>query len=554
MDTATEKDKEIQEGGWGMTKQAELKVTVIPAKKDLPVNVFSNEERKKLRVAAYARVSTNQEEQLTSYEAQVDYYTRYIQAKEEWQFVEVYTDEGISATNTKKRDGFNRMVADALAGKIDLIITKSISRFARNTVDTLTTVRKLKEKGIEVFFEKENIRTLDGKGELLITIMSSLAQEESRSISENVTWGQRKRFADGKVSLPYGQFLGYRKGPDNLPEIVEEEAVTVRLIYRLFLYGKSPSAIAGYLTGEGILTPGGKNRWRAATVESILTNEKYKGDALLQKNFTVDFLTKKTKLNEGEVPQYYVANSHPAIIAPETFDLVQYEMKRRKKDGRWTSCTYPFSGKIICGECGGIYGSKVWHSNTQYRTLVWQCNEKLRGRKCRTPHLTDADIQTAFLAAFNKILGNRAEIMAAYQEVMEALTDTRDLDREQEQLESESEVTMELIRKVIADNAQKAMDQEEYERKYASYCERYEAARIRLAEIGELRLERNAKRTKISMFLERLESSAELVTEFDEELWYTTVDFVTVYEDMRMVFTFRDGNTVEIKKKEWKVA
>lgn len=537
-----------------MTKQAELKVTVIPAKKDLPVNVFSNEERKKLRVAAYARVSTNQEEQLTSYEAQVDYYTRYIQAKEEWQFVEVYTDEGISATNTKKRDGFNRMVADALAGKIDLIITKSISRFARNTVDTLTTVRKLKEKGIEVFFEKENIRTLDGKGELLITIMSSLAQEESRSISENVTWGQRKRFADGKVSLPYGQFLGYRKGPDNLPEIVEEEAVTVRLIYRLFLYGKSPSAIAGYLTGEGILTPGGKNRWRAATVESILTNEKYKGDALLQKNFTVDFLTKKTKLNEGEVPQYYVANSHPAIIAPETFDLVQYEMKRRKKDGRWTSCTYPFSGKIICGECGGIYGSKVWHSNTQYRTLVWQCNEKLRGRKCRTPHLTDADIQTAFLAAFNKILGNRAEIMAAYQEVMEALTDTRDLDREQEQLESESEVTMELIRKVIADNAQKAMDQEEYERKYASYCERYEAARIRLAEIGELRLERNAKRTKISMFLERLESSAELVTEFDEELWYTTVDFVTVYEDMRMVFTFRDGNTVEIKKKEWKVA
>ena len=188
------------------------RVTVIPAKKDrLPINVLSNEARK-LRVAAYARVSTNNEEQLTSYEAQVDYYTRYIQSKDEWQFVEVYTDEGISATNTKKRDGFNRMVADALAGKIDLIITKSISRFARNTVDTLTTVRKLKEKGIEVFFEKENIRTLDGKGELLITIMSSLAQEESRSISENVTWGQRKRFADGKVSLPYRRFLGYEKG------------------------------------------------------------------------------------------------------------------------------------------------------------------------------------------------------------------------------------------------------------------------------------------------------------------------------------------------------
>lgn len=249
------------------------RVTVIPAKKDqLPINVLSGEAVKRLRVAAYARVSTNNEEQLTSYEAQVDYYTRYIQSKEEWEFVAVYTDEGISATNTKKREGFNRMVADALAGKIDLIITKSISRFARNTVDTLTTVRKLKEKGIEVFFEKENIHTLDGKGELLITIMSSLAQEESRSISENVTWGQRKRFADGKVSLPYGRFLGYKRGENGLPEIIEKEAQIVQLIFRLFLYGKAPSAIAAYLTGEGIPTPGGKTIWRSKTVESILTN------------------------------------------------------------------------------------------------------------------------------------------------------------------------------------------------------------------------------------------------------------------------------------------
>ena len=530
------------------------KVTVIPAKKNnIPLSP-SGTQVQKLRVAAYARVSTNLEEQITSYEAQVDYYTRYIQSKEDWEFVDMYTDEGISATNTKKREGFNRMVADALAGKIDLIITKSISRFARNTVDTLTTVRKLKEKGIEVFFEKENIRTLDGKGELLITIMSSLAQEESRSISENVTWGQRKRFADGKVSIPYGRFLGYRKGADNLPEIVEEEAATIRLIYRLFLYGKSPSAIATYLTDEGIITPGGKKIWRSKVVESILTNEKYKGDALLQKKFTVDFLTKKSKVNEGEVPQYYVENSHPAIIEPEKFDLVQYELKRRKEDGRFTSCLHPFSGKLICGECGGIYGSKVWHSNTPHRALVWQCNEKHRGQHCKTPHLTEAEIKTAFLAAFNQILGSRAEIIEAYQEVMEALTDTRDLDTEQEQLENESEVAMGLIRKIIADNAQKAMDQGEYERKYTRYCDRYEAARKRLAEIGEHRLERNAKRTKIAMFLERLENSAELVTEFDEELWYSTVDFVTVYEDMRLVFAFRDGQEIEIPAEIWKAA
>jgi site-specific DNA recombinase len=210
------------------------------------------------RTAAYARVSTDSEEQLTSYEAQVDYYTKYIKERPDWEFVGIYTDEGISATNTKKRDGFKQMVADALDGKIDLIITKSVSRFARNTVDSLVTVRQLKEKGVEVYFEKENIYTLDSKGELLITIMSSLAQEESRSISENVTWGQRKRMADGKISLPYAQFLGYEKGENGLPRIVESEAEIIRMIFRSFMEGKTPSAIAKHLESEEIPSPSGK--------------------------------------------------------------------------------------------------------------------------------------------------------------------------------------------------------------------------------------------------------------------------------------------------------
>lgn len=261
-------------------------------------------------------------------------------------------DEGISALNTKKRDGFNRMIADALAGKIDLIVTKSVSRFARNTVDSLTTVRKLKDKGVEVYFEKENIWTMDSKGELLITIMSSLAQEESRSISENVTWGQRKRFADGKVSMPYKQFLGYKKGADGLPEIVPEEAETVRTIYRMFIEGLSPNAIAKHLTDTAVPTPAGKEKWQRQTVESILKNEKYKGSALLQKKYTVDFLQKKMKVNEGEVPQYYVEHSHPAIIAPEEWELVQLELHRRRDSGRRTICSSPFAGKLICGDCG----------------------------------------------------------------------------------------------------------------------------------------------------------------------------------------------------------
>ena len=248
-------------------------------------------------------------------------------------------------------------------------MTKSVSRFARNTVDTLTTVRKLKEKGIKVYFEKENIYTLDSKGELLITIMSSLAQEESRSISENTTWGQRKRFSDGKVSLPYKKFLGYERGEDGIPQIVEKEAKIVRLIYRLFLEGRTTTGIATHLTRLKVPTPAGKEKWTTSTIKSILTNEKYKGDALLQKSYTVDFLTKKKKKNEGEVPQYYVENSHEAIISPEVFDMVQYEFEKRK--GRVQSGANCFSSKIVCGDCGRFYGSKIWHSNDKYRKIIW---------------------------------------------------------------------------------------------------------------------------------------------------------------------------------------
>ena len=263
------------------------RVTVIPATIN-PATRLPTIGVHKRRTAGYARVSTDKDEQFTSYEAQVDYYTKFIKANAEWEFVRVYTDEGISGTSTKRREGFNEMIEDALAGKIDLIVTKSVSRFARNTVDSLTTIRKLKEKGVEVFFEKENIWTLDSKGELLLTIMSSLAQEESRSISENVTWGKRKSASDGKVSIPYKFFLGYDKGPNGTLIINPEQAKIIKRIYRDYMQGKTSWTIAAELTAEGIPTPGGKAIWRTSTVESILTNEKYKGAALLQKTFTVE--------------------------------------------------------------------------------------------------------------------------------------------------------------------------------------------------------------------------------------------------------------------------
>ena len=372
---------------------AAKKITVIPPTLNLKTKAPTDAVIKR-RVAGYARVSTDSDEQFTSYEAQIDYYTQYIKHHAEWEYVDVYTDEGISGTNTKHRDGFNRMIKDALAGKIDLIVTKSISRFARNTVDTLVNVRKLKGHGVEVFFEKENIYTFDSKGELLITIMSSLAQEESRSISENVTWGQRKRFADGKVSLPYKSFLGYRKGADGLPEIVPEEAETVRLIYKMFIEGASSLIIAKELTNRGIKTPGGKETWQSTTIDSILTNEKYKGDARLQKKFTVDYLTKKTKINEGEIPQYYVTNSHPAIIDPQEWDLVQREVTRRKNLKGKFRCTDILSCRIICADCGDFYGSKLWHSNDKYRRKVWHCNSKSKNH-CKTPALNSETVNKA---------------------------------------------------------------------------------------------------------------------------------------------------------------
>lgn len=366
------------------------------------------ENSKKRRVAAYARVSTDEEEQQTSYENQVHYYTRYIQSHPDWEFAGIYSDEGISGLNTKHREGFNHMISDALSGKIDLILTKSISRFARNTVDSLSTIRKLKAAGVEVYFEKENIFTFDSKGELMITIMSSIAQEESRSISENVTWGKRKNMARGSVSMNYGIFLGYRRGKDGQPEIDPEQAEIVRRIYSLYLEGKSVSAISRILTADGVPTPTGRRTaWSTTTIMSILRNERYKGDALLQKFYTADFLNKKMKKNNGVLPQYYVKNSHPAIIDEETFDRVQQELARRGRGRRGPKHNSPFTGKLICADCGTPYHRVLWFSDPSGQVYVWRCAHKYQGEEtCQTPPVREEDIKAAFLKVCTVMAGN----------------------------------------------------------------------------------------------------------------------------------------------------
>ena len=515
-------------------------VTVIPPKMQaFAGNVVCATQLR--RVAGYARVSTDSDEQFTSFEAQVDYYTKKIQENPEWTFVKVFTDEGISATNMKKRDGFNAMIAEALAGEIDLIVTKSVSRFARNTVDTLTTVRKLKDRGIEVYFEKENIYTLDAKGELLITIMSSLAQEESRSISENVAWGKRAKAASGRVYLPYKQFLGYERGPDGLPLIVESEAETVRLIYKLFLEGKTPSTIARHLERSQILSPGGKEKWQHGTIVSILTNEKYKGDAILQKTFCTDFLTKKFKRNEGELPQYYVSGSHPAIISTEVFDEVQLEMKRRR-EANYTAREHCFSGRIICGDCGAPYIEKVWHSTSQYKRRIWQCSRKFKNdARCRTPHLYEDDVKAVFVRTMNGMIEDKDDLISEYKQISRSLTDHTALDSEAKQQTEEVDVLTELIRKCVAENATTPQDQEVYAERYKGLKARYEAATQRLKQIEDQRAERKQRWQKMLEFIRKLEQTDRALIEFDEGLWNATVETVSIQVDGGMVFRWKNG-------------
>ena len=476
----------------------------------------------KRKVAGYARVSTDLEEQQSSYEAQVSYYTNYIKSRDDWEFVDVYTDEGISATSTKHREGFQRMVEDALDGKIDLIVTKSVSRFARNTVDSLSTIRTLKEHGTEVYFEKENIWTFDSKGELLLTIMSSLAQEESRSISENVRWGQRKKAADGKYTLPFERFLGYDKGPDGAPVINEEQAVIVRRIYGLYLQGYSVLKIAKILTAEKIPTPAGKAKWSDQTVHSILTNEVYMGDKILQKTYSLDFLHN---------------------IPPATFQRVQDEMERRRS-GPHTGDTI-FSGKIFCGDCGKFYGPKVWHSNDKYRRVIWQCAHKYHGqRTCTTPHVYEDGIKEAFIRVCNQLGDGRDEVVTNLREVQAIIGGTETLGKQKVILLRERDHYAELLQNLIDQNARVAQDQKAYSEQYDGLYKRYASAETELQELEKSIQSKEMRQRQIAEFIAAVEALPETVSEFQSDLWATLVDHVTVYGKKDVRFTMTNGTEI----------
>ena len=394
-------------------------VRIIPAKAQTEI---SRSKYQQLRVAAYCRVSTEQEEQQNSYQVQIAYYTDLINRKKEWSLVGIFADEGISGTQTKKRTEFNRMIRMCKNKKIDLVITKSISRFARNTVDCLEYVRQLKNLGIGVIFEKENINTLTMTSEFMIALYGSFAQAESESISKNVSWGKEKAYREGKVQFQYQNLLGYRKGTDGKPEIVPEEAETVRLIYKLFLDGYSMTNIKKTLESKGILTAKGKKVWNESLISSILKNEKYVGDALLQKTYTLDCITHKVVKNHGERPMYLVTDHHVPIVDRDTYNRVQQELARRSSKRKISDKTkteqgkysgkYSLSELMICGYCGTPYRRKIWMKNG-VKLAVWRCISRLEhGKKyCPdSPTIKEEQLHKAIIRAINNYYSCRDDI------------------------------------------------------------------------------------------------------------------------------------------------
>lgn len=457
-------------------------------------------------------------------------------------------DEGITGTSINRREAFNRMVTDALAGNIDLIVTKSISRFARNTVDTLNTIRQLKVANVEVFFEKENIYTMDSKGEFLITLLSSIAEEESRLISENAKWGQRKRFADGKYSVPYKHFLGYRKGADGSMEIVPEEARVVRWIYHMFLEGIAPTAIATILTTATIPSPAGGDQWWPKTVMSILTNEKYYGAARLQKKFTVDFLQKKMKVNEGEVPQYYVEHSHEAIIAPAEWERVQAELARRKSSTKRTISSSPFSCKIICGDCGETFTPKVWHSTSKYRRTIWRCRAKYeKGEHCTTPHIYESDLKQHFITALSQLLTDRTALLEDGRLIQQDLLNFDAIDTECNSILQELDVVTRMIQQIVKENASQAANQIDYTNRYNALVDRYENLQLRYDALQAQKQRRQLQTAAIDDCLTALEEVNLLQIQFSDVLWNTVVDHVTVSADGQLVFYFKNGADISVQ-------
>jgi DNA invertase Pin-like site-specific DNA recombinase len=519
---------------------AEKNITVIPARKRVG-STAAKEIIKKLRVAAYCRVSTETEEQNSSYEVQVAHYTEFIKKNTEWEFAGIFADDGISGTNTKKREEFNRMIDECMEGKIDLVISKSISRFARNTLDCLKYIRQLKEKNISVFFEKENINTMDAKGEVLLTIMASLAQQESQSLSQNVKLGLQYRYQQGKVQVNHKRFMGYTKDEDGNLIIVPGEAKIIKRIYREYLEGKSLAGIGRDLEKDGILTAAGKPKWRPETLKKILTNEKYIGDALLQKTTTVDFLTKKRVKNEGHLPQYYVENNHDAIIPKELFLQAQEELHRRNniytgedKNKRIYSSKYALSSITFCGDCGDIYRRVYWNIHGR-KEIVWRCVTRIEQgpEVCKSRTVKEGDLYDAVMTAINRLLAGGDNMIKTLEENIHAVIG----DATDYQI-SEINTLLEEKQKELISLANKGKDYEPLADEIDNLREKRQNLLVEDASLS-------GENERINELIEFIRNNKYRTQRYDDALVRKLIQNVTVYND-HFVICFKSGIEVEV--------
>ena len=532
------------------------KVIIIPAKQELAEN---RTIKRQLRVAAYCRVSTDDEEQLTSYEAQQTYYTDKIMTNPDWTMAGIYADEGITGTKATKRPEFLKMIRKCKQKKIDLILVKSISRFARNTVDCLNYIRTLKSLGIAVIFEKENINTLNEDSEMLTTIMGAFAQAESESISQNVKWGVRQAMKEGRVSIRYKNLYAYDEGEDGQPKIIESEAAVIRRINDEFLSGRSLPMIKDGLEADKILTPKGGNVWAVSAIRNLLKNEKYCGDVLMQKTFKTDPISGKTKRNTGQLPMYLIQDHHPAIISRDTYNAVQAEFARRTSGKAPStklaptgqacySAKYALTGIVICGECGNQYRRCVWNKRGQKRP-VWRCSSRIDygSKYChKSPTIYEAPLKAAILDAINLVMSDKKVLIQQIEDAMRmelipfpgGTMSAGDIERKIKELEAEFQALFEEAQKEPGG--------------YMKYTEEFQRITNDISELKNkksLLMEKqqsdSAANKRIQDAVRLLNNSSAEVTEWDEGMIRQLVDYVKVLAEDRVLICLRGGIEVE---------
>ncbi len=530
------------------------KLIVIPPVRE---TVQSQAEKKQLRVAAYCRVSTDDEEQLTSYEAQVSYYTDKITSNPDWVMADVFADEGKTGTSVKSRKDFQRMIRQCRRGKIDLILTKSLSRFARNTLDTVKYTRELRQLGIPVIFEKENLNSISWESEFLLTLYGAFAQSESESISKNVSWGKRQAMKEGKVTIQYKHLLGYIRGADGKPEIVPDQAEIIRFIFKRYLAGDTLRAIKAQLEAEQVPYITGEVAWNLSTLQSILQNEKYCGDVIMQKTFRKDCISKETVVNTGQLPKYWTQNHHEAIVSREIFDAVQEETARRKAMASGTKKSAPtglgkysskhaLTGLLICGECGTPYRRVVWSQKGMKRP-VWRCVNRLDHGKtlCKhSPTLDEKPLQEAVLAAVNILMSRKDELSNGV--VSEMIQELAPVPGEVLSLAD--------IERAIGDLARRfdqLMDETDGEESIQRNLDHFREISEQLAALKERKAHVLGVQAENELMAKRLQRAAAImeaapaeVTEWNESIVHQLVEEVKVLSKDEIKVTFRNGITI----------